>query len=106
MSCCDLLIRSLKQSRGEGEAAGGGHLPAAPAAFEKCSSVHEVAPSPAGSDRHKNRMVRALGIDWRLPALAHVTLSSYLEELQHAQGEGLITVRTVGHHLDEERQGT
>lgn len=30
----------------------------------------------------------------------------YLEQLQHTQGEGLITVRTVGHHLYQQRQGT
>lgn len=51
-------------------------------------------------------MVRTPGTDSSVPAPVRDALCSYLEELQHAQGEGLITVRTVGHHLNEERQGT
>lgn len=30
----------------------------------------------------------------------------YLQQLQHAQGEGLVAEGAVGHHLDEDRQGT
>lgn len=36
--------------------ADGRHSPATPAASEKCSSVHEVEPSPAGSERQEDRI--------------------------------------------------
>lgn len=33
-------------------------------------------------------------------------LDVHLEQLQHAQGEGLVAEGAAAHHLDEDRQGT
>lgn len=89
-----------------------GDSPVAPAASGRCSSAREVAPSPAGSaNETPQEEPKRSGSGIIQPPNCRGSDSAcfgfhlHLQQLQHAQGEGLVAEGAAAHHLDEDRQG-